>query len=517
MIRTIRPGRLQPAHSATSRLIQTISARPLFYPILFLAIFSVVPKFYKFVLTFHLKKSPKQKPIPGPKPKFTLMSFFGVRSFVHTQASPESVPLPIKGDISSTKTLSELVSENIPALRDGAWDLMSPTLFNGNLQTMYAAGGFESINKVYYGRRCLYWDDGSLVTADYHIAAPTSQAEWKEKLEYCPLDNPPPLPSRLRYFTPEEINEIKNPKSSVADKPLLVLLHGLSGGSHESYIRSVVDMISQPEYDFDCVVLNSRGCARTPITTPQLFCAIWTEDIRRFIRVLRAEQPAERRIYLVGFSLGASILANFLGQEGELTSQPGSRVDAAMIVANPWDLYQSNQYLASSFMGRTVYSPVMAKNLLRLLKNHHVKLQENKNFDYEKRREVKMISDFDNQYTAPLFGFDTANDYYRNASSVHRLMNIRTPTVIINALDDPIVHEDCIPYLEAMKNPYVILSTTSLGGHIGWFQPGGKRWFPPVISEFFKSFDKIVDHEKGTPMVQVSRPERQLLGDRLKA
>lgn len=482
----------------------------------------MMPTIYIWLVRFHFRKlkirqlKKKKHVFPDPIETDPLFGFFGIRSSVYTQAAPNSVALPVKGS-DKTKKLSDIVQEKVPYLKDGSWELMSPALFNGHLQTLYASSSHEHLNKVYYGRRCIYWEDGSLVTADYHIPAPSSQAEWKEKLKYCPLVNAPPFPGRLRYFTPEEIEAIKNPEPSVADKPLLVLLHGLSGGSHESYIRSVVNMISGPKYNFDCVVLNSRGCARTPITTPQLFCAMWTEDIRQFIRLLRKEQPAGRRIYLVGFSLGASILANFLGQEGDLTRKPETRVDAAIVVANPWDLNHSSQYMTRSFLGRVAYSPSMAQNLLRLAKNHHKKLEGQPTFDYEKRHDVTNIAEFDDAFTAPMFGFDTAKDYYRNASSVHRLMNIRTPTLLLNALDDPVVHKDCIPYKEAYKNPYIILTTTTLGGHLGWTQPGQNNfWAPKAISKFFKVIDDTVDHEKGVPEVEVARPERLMVGDRLK-
>lgn len=452
---------------------------------------------------------------PAPSVFDAFSGIFGIRSFVHTQAAPNSVQLPLKKN--GTKSLAQLVNDEVPYLREGAWEFMSPALFNGDLQTLYSSTPHEHVWQVYYGRRCIYWEDGSLVTADYRINTPASQTEWKELTKYSPLgDKTPPLPKRLRYLAPEEVAKIEAPSPSVADKPLLVLLHGLSGGSHEPYIRGIVDMISRPENGFDCVVLNSRGCARTPITTPQLFCGAWTEDIRQFIKLLRKEQPESRRIYLIGFSLGASVLANYLGQDGELLLQPESRVDAAMVIANPWDLALSSHKMATSFMGRTLYNPSMKDNLVRLIKNHHTTLASNPEFDYEKRKTLKNIEDFDNAYTAPLFGFDSARDYYRNGSSVLRIMNIRVPTVIINALDDPVVHKDCIPYVEAFKNPYLVLSTTSLGGHLGWTQPGtGNNWLPKAVSKFFKKFDEAVDHEKGVPLVQLDRPKRRWNGDRL--
>lgn len=444
------------------------------------------------------------------------MTLFGLRSFVHTQASSESISLPLKNGTS--ESLSKLISENIPELRDGAYSYMAPTLFNGDMQTLYAgAGNFENVNKVYYGRRLITFheENDALVSCDYLIDPPADKAQWEQSLKYCPLENAPPYPKRTRYLQPEEVKAYERTYSE-NDKPLLVLLHGLSGGSHESYIRAVVESISKDkQHPFDCVVLNSRGCARTPITTPQLFCAIWTEDIRRFVRILHKEQPG-RRLYLVGFSLGASILANYLGQQGDLSiADEANKINGAAIIANPWDLSHSNQFLNNSYMGSTVYSPIMAKNLLRLLKNHHKVMEQRPEFDYEARKKVKYIFDFDDTYTAPLFGFDSAKDYYRSASSVHRIMGIKTPTLIINALDDPIVHKDCIPYIESKKNPYTVLATTSLGGHLGWFQPGGKLWYPSVISNFFKTLDINIDYAQGVPDIQIHRPERLLIGDRL--
>lgn len=496
-----------------------------------------VPRIYIWIAQYQQKRQRQKKQkrvlndngspyLPMLQQLHTSTPWFGLRSQVRTQASPDSIRLPSKG--SDTVSLSELVVDNVPLLENGTWSLMHPGLFSGHLQTMFASLPSETVNKIHYGRRCVYWDDGSLVTADYLLPDPKSDAEWKKQAEYCPLnleDDKFPRPPRLRYLTPEEITAKKN---APAEKPLLVLLHGLSGGSHETYIRSTIDQISKSQYGaegegFDCVVLNSRGCAGTPITTPQLFCAIWTDDIRRFIKLLRSEEDPNnrRRIYIVGFSLGASILSNFLGQQGFETSKPESRVDAAVVVANPWDLNHSNQFLSDSYIGYYLYSPVMANSLVRLMNRHQPGLGQSLPHiygdSYEKTQDVSSLREFDETFTAPFFGFHSARDYYRSASSVHRLLEIRTPTLIVNALDDPIVHKDCIPYTEAYLNPYVVLSTTSLGGHLGWFTPKGNRhrWFPEMIASFFDAFDKVVDHSKEVKKQLPKRPERLMRGDRL--
>jgi len=46
--------------------------------------------------------------------------------------------------------------------------------------------------------------------------------------------------------------------------------------------------------------------------------------------------------------------------------------------------------------------------------------------------------EFDAAVTAPIFGHATVWDYYNAASSTHNLPNIKTPLLVLHALDDPI-------------------------------------------------------------------------------
>lgn len=41
-----------------------------------------------------------------------------------------------------------------------------------------------------------------------------------------------------------------------------------------------------------------------------------------------------------------------------------------------------------------------------------------------------------------------------------------------------------IPYQEFKQNPYAVLCTTSLGGHLSWFENNGGRWFAKPVSIF---------------------------------
>ena len=51
---------------------------------------------------------------------------------------------------------------------------------------------------------------------------------------------------------------------------------------------------------------------------------------------------------------------------------------------------------------------------------------------------IYLIPEFDAAVTAPIFGYATCKDYYDTASSTHNLPKIKTPLLILHALDDPI-------------------------------------------------------------------------------
>jgi hypothetical protein len=57
--------------------------------------------------------------------------------------------------------------------------------------------------------------------------------------------------------------------SSKHEKSILVILHGLTGGSQESYVRSLGDYAVR-RGDVRVVVMNNRGCAGSTLASPQV-------------------------------------------------------------------------------------------------------------------------------------------------------------------------------------------------------------------------------------------------------
>lgn len=61
----------------------------------------------------------------------------------------------------------------------------------------------------------------------------------------------------------------------VPGEKVVVVMHGLTGGSHESYVRAALTDLTKPKSEGGLgmrgVVMNFRGCADSPIVTRRLY------------------------------------------------------------------------------------------------------------------------------------------------------------------------------------------------------------------------------------------------------
>ena len=206
-------------------------------------------------------------------------------SFYH-HYSPLS--LPTKGtntDEQPSTTLLDLCKQVTPTCR------LNPLLFNGHLQTFWTAVKSQDI-LIYYRRR--------IFSAEEPQFAGTFAVDFTVK-PYKGGDES--LPPRTTYYTDTEFDKI----GSMDTKPMLVTLHGLSGGSHEVYLRHVLRPII--DAGWEACVINSRGCAKSKITTGVLYNARATWDVRQLVKWLRKTFP-NRPLFGIGYSLGANILVN---------------------------------------------------------------------------------------------------------------------------------------------------------------------------------------------------------------
>lgn len=172
---------------------------------------------------------------------------------------------------------------------------LNPLLFNGHVQTMWTAIKNDG-PPIFYKRKLFENDDpayhGSFAV-DFVVPTNTEVDDT--------------LPIRTTYFTEEAFEGI----ASLDNRPMLVVLHGLSGGSYEIYLKHVLAPLIAAEGDrqWEACVINSRGCAMHKITSSILYNARATWDCRQTVKWLRKTFP-NRPLFGAGFSLGANILTN---------------------------------------------------------------------------------------------------------------------------------------------------------------------------------------------------------------
>ncbi|CAM1508286.1 Fc.00g051340.m01.CDS01 [Cosmosporella sp. VM-42] len=360
---------------------------------------------------------------------------------------------------------------------------LNPLLFNGHLQTWWTATK-PAGPKVYYKRK--------IFNADHK----TYQGTFAVDFVVDPFEESDPTLARQNvYFTEEELAGIGSDDS----KPMLVVMHGLSGGSHEIYLRCAIEPLIG-DGGWEVCVVNSRGCARSKITSSILYNARATWDVRQTVKWLKKRFP-NRPLFGLGFSLGANMLTNYCGEEGSDCLLKG-----AIVISNPWNLEVSSRLLRDRLIGREVYLRAMGSALKELAATHREELQKNTKIDYDAVMNITYLNEFDRLIQCPTWGYPTEFAYYRDSSSVDSLLAIKIPFLGIHSTDDPskIAVREAIPYEEFQLNPNTILLTTSLGGHLCWFQMGGGRWFTQPIANFlnhlaFKSdLDSLKPQEEPT-------------------
>ncbi|KAF9188504.1 hypothetical protein BGZ51_000541 [Haplosporangium sp. Z 767] len=343
-----------------------------------------------------------------------------------------------------SENLVDYIKRKCPSLSNPARGaLFHPTLWmtSGHLQTAYAAYvNFENTYHISYQRELLSTPDGGTVSID-----------WAPSMAEKPID----------------------------DTPTLVLLHGLTGGSFESYIRALVDTMTK-DHGYRCVVFNARACANTELTSAQLYCGSWTEDLRMVVKHIRKTLP-EAKLMSIGFSLGSNILMNYMGEEGDQCEFMG-----AVSVGNPFDLMGACLSLERRFLGKNVYSPAMGGNLKRIFMRHSKWFENSDVVDVEEVKRGTSMRDFDDRVTRKVFKYRTVHEYYRMASCCQRILDIKRPFLCLNALDDPISVSELLPRDEISENPFGLLATTARGGHLGWFQGlfSQDRWCTKPLAEY---------------------------------
>lgn len=254
----------------------------------------------------------------------------------------------------------------------------------------------------------------------------------------------------------------------------LVLVHGLEGSSHAGYARSM--SAAALEAGYAAHRMNLRGCGGTENLALTNYHSGQTSDVLYFLRERR--RAGAGPIFLAGFSLGGNVSLKLCGELGDAARELLAGVCA---VSTPIDLAACARALGRR--GNLLYD----RRFLRALKQK-IRLrarQAPEMYTLEHLAKIRTIYDFDDYYTARLFGFGTAANYYRTQSSNQYLDRIRVPALVIVAKDDPLVPFSVYDHPAFRKNPCLRLLAVEHGGHLGFIARGRPRfWLDGVVIEW---------------------------------
>ncbi|MEM7107869.1 MAG: alpha/beta fold hydrolase [Bacteroidota bacterium] len=270
-----------------------------------------------------------------------------------------------------------------------------------------------------------------------------------------------------------DLDLVKNGSDAV-----VILSHGLEGSSARPYIRGMARAVSKA--GFDVIAWNYRGCSEEMNRQLRFYHSGATEDLQLIVDF--ALENDYRSIHLIGFSLGGNITLKYVGEQG---SNVNPQIESAVAFSVPLDLHTS--CLQISKPGNFLYAK-------RFLKNLKAKITEKAHLmpgkiDTAPLPKLRTLIDFDDCYTAPIHGFKDAVTYYHECSSLRFVDNVRVPTLIVNALNDPFLSKECYPLTRWKDHAYITFEAPKQGGHVGFteFRNDGIFWSEKRAISFIKT------------------------------
>jgi uncharacterized protein len=256
---------------------------------------------------------------------------------------------------------------------------------------------------------------------------------------------------------------------------LVILSSGMEGNSARPYMTRAAKYFY--ERGWDALAWNYRGCSGELNRLPKTYSYADTHDFRAVI-----DHAIQKRKYqqvaLIGFSMGGCLVTKYLGE-----AEPDKRIIGSASFSVSCDLKDSME--ATARPSNFIYYQYYIKKLREKLQAkaaHHASINA---IPIEK---IKVFDDYLRYYSIPFHGFKDADDFYVQSSCAQFIPTIKTPSLIVNALNDPMLAKGCYPYEMAKSSEHFFLESPSCGGHIAFPLASAEySWMEHRAWQFFSS------------------------------
>ena len=269
------------------------------------------------------------------------------------------------------------------------------------------------------------------------------------------------------------------------DVPVLVIVHGLEGSSDSNYVLGIAENAFHRGYHV--VRMNQRNCGGTEALTPTLYNSGMSADYRAVFEELSNSDGFEL-IFFAGYSMGGNLVTKMAGEFGGAVPKALRGVcsvcPALDLAACADALERTDNYF---------YQRHFVKGLMARYGRKHTMLPER--YPIAGLPPVRTVRQFDDVITAPHFGYRDAQDYYDHVGAKRVAAQIRVPTLMITAQDDPFVPYAAFLAARISANPAIQFVAPQHGGHCGFISshPGPERfWAEQRIVDFCASISSNV-------------------------
>lgn len=247
---------------------------------------------------------------------------------------------------------------------------------------------------------------------------------------------------------------------------LVILSHGLESSSDRTYIRGMAKFFRDQHWDV--LAWNCRSCSGEINRNFRLYYHGDAEDIESVINHAIATKNY-KRIVLIGFSMGGNMTLKYAGLKGK---EIPNVISHALAFSTPCDLKACIEEVSKP--QNQFYSWYFFKKLRLKIAAKAAQFPEK--LDITNLDKVNTWDEFDSRFSAPLNGLSSAEEFYYEASSKNFMAGTTIPTLVVNAVNDPMLDSRSSPLALAKDHPHLHLEVTQTGGHVG-FAVGGQQHF----------------------------------------
>ena len=284
---------------------------------------------------------------------------------------------------------------------------------------------------------------------------------------------------RLSFALPDGtgdtlLGSLDLPQRAEPGRPLVVLVHGLTGAEDSLYVLSMARLLL--DRGGKVLRLNLRGAGPSRPLCRQHYYAGRSQDFRSLLSLLPKELTGDGMV-AVGYSLGGAMLLKYLGEEGAATP-----LLAAATVCAPIDLAATCRHMMRTRNG--LYHRYILGEMKTEATGPGAELSV---AERAAILEARTVWEYDDRFIAPRYGFGSARDYYERCRPTRFMGGIRIPTLVLAALDDPWIPGSLYRTYDWAQSRSLTPLLPEQGGHVGFHGKGSRQpWSDLVVARFFE-------------------------------